>query len=114
MICRTAFAVPALLAVLTTSAFGQAAWVSTEIVAKASKGVVLFTGKTASGSGFLISADGRIATNVHVIRQTDSVQLASGEVFDNFTVIAFDERKDIAIVKIPGFDLSPSRIGQFQ
>jgi trypsin-like peptidase len=33
------------------------------------------------------------------------VQLASGEKFDSFSVLAFDQRKDIAIIKIPGFDL---------
>jgi len=111
MISRTAFAAPALFTVLALSGFGQRAGVSTEVVAKASRAVVLFNGKTASGSGFLLSADGRIATNVHVISQTDSVQLASGEVYDSFTVLAFDERKDIAIVKIPGFDLPWLELG---
>lgn len=33
------------------------------------------------------------------------MQLASGEKFDSFSILAFDERRDIAIIKIPGFDL---------
>jgi Trypsin-like peptidase domain len=91
--------------------------VSTDIVEKASKSVVLIKGVidggTVSGSGFLLSSDGKIATNVHVIRDMKSggVQLQSGEVYDSFTVLAFDDRKDIAIIKIPGFDLPAIELG---
>lgn len=73
--------------------------------------VVLLKGSTHEGeligSGFIISSDGKIATNLHVIRDllSGGVQLASGERFDSFSILAFDERKDIAIIKIPGFDL---------
>ncbi len=110
MILRAAFAMPVFVPILALLGYGQTA-VSPETVAKASKAVVLFRGQTALGSGFLLSTDGKIATNVHVIRLTDSVQLASGEVYDSFTVLAFDERKDIAIVKIPGFDLPEIELG---
>jgi hypothetical protein len=98
-------------------ALGQSNSVSADIVAKASRSVVLLKGVTdagtVSGSGFLISADGKIATNLHVIRDMKSgaVQLASGELYDEFTVLAFDDRKDLAIVKIAGFDLPPIELG---
>jgi hypothetical protein len=78
---------------------------------------VLVIGETDSGkalgSGFLISSDGRIATNLHVIRDLNSggVQLASGEKFDSFSVLAFDEHRDLAIIKIPGFDLPSVSLG---
>jgi S1-C subfamily serine protease len=39
------------------------------------------------------------------------VQLASGEKFDSFTVLAFDSRKDVALIKIPGFDLPTMTLG---
>src|ERR1700677_881679 len=102
MIPQPAFAVPALVAVLALASFGQS--VPTEAVERASKSVVLLKGVTNNGtvlgSGFIVSPDGRIATNLHVIRDMTSgdVQLASGEVYDNFTILGFDERKDIAIV----------------
>lgn len=105
-----------LLAFLPLISLGQNS-VSTEIVEKALKCVVLLKGAadggTILGSGFLLSADGKIATNVHVIRDMKSggVQLQSGEVFDSFTVLAFDERKDIAIIKIRGFDLPAVELG---
>jgi len=100
-----------LLLVATHSvAFGQGG-VSTEVVERASRSVVLFKGVTENGtvlgSGFVVSPDGKIATNLHVIRDMKSggVQLSSGEIYDTFTVVAYDERKDIAVIKIPGFDL---------
>jgi hypothetical protein len=106
-----------ILALCPTLAFGQNSSVSADIVAKAAKSVVLLKGVTDAGtvygSGFLISADGKIATNLHVIRDMKScgVQLASGELYDKLTVLAFDDRKDLAIVKIAGFDLPAIELG---
>ena len=108
----------ALLFVLLPSVtLGQNTPVSTDIVERASRCVVLLKGVTEGGtilgSGFLISTDGKIATNLHVIRDMKSggVQLQSGEVFDSFTVLSFDDRKDIAVLKIPGFDLPVIELG---
>ena len=105
-----------LIIVLTAVVFGQNR-VSTDIVAVASKSVVLLKGVTDSGtvlgSGFVLSPDGKIATNLHVIREMKSggVQLVSGEVYDNLLVLAFDDRKDLAIVKVAGFDLPAIELG---
>lgn len=105
-----------LVLALTSVAFGQNP-PSTQIVALASKSVVLLKGVTDAGtvlgSGFVLSPDGKIATNLHVIREMKSggVQLPSGEVYDNLLVLAFDERKDLAIVKIAGFDLPVVELG---
>src|ERR1051326_1012254 len=88
-----------------------------EITKRISAGVVLVSGVTDDGktlgTGFIITSDGKIATNLHVIRnlKTGGVQLASGEKFDSFMVLAFDERKDIAIIKIAGFDLPCLSLG---
>jgi hypothetical protein len=98
-------------------ALGQSNSVSADIVAKAAKSVVLLKvvtdAGTVLGSGFVISSDGKIATNLHVIRDMKScgVQLASGELYDNLIVLAFDDRKDLAIVKIAGFDLPAIELG---
>jgi len=84
---------------------------TTEIAKKIAPSVVLIKGTTDTGdslgTGFVVSGDGKIATNLHVIGSLRhaGVQLASGEKFDSFSVLAFDSRKDIAIIKIPGFDL---------
>jgi S1-C subfamily serine protease len=88
-----------------------------EITKRIAPAVVLIKGRTETtdilGTGFIISSDGKIATNLHVIEnlRTGGVQLASGEKFDSFSVLAFDLRKDLAIIKIPGFDLPSLALG---
>lgn len=106
-----------LTAPLPICGFSQGGVATPTVVESASKTVVLFRGTTDSGtivgSGFLVSADGKIVTNLHVVREMRSggVQLASGEVYDKLTILAFDDRKDLAIVKIPGFDLPAIELG---
>jgi len=104
---------------IQTHGFPQAAsqFDSAQITKKIAPGVVLIKGTANSdevlGTGFIISSDGRIATNLHVVESltTGGVQLASGEIFDSFSIVVFDARKDIAIIKIPGFDLPTVVLG---
>jgi hypothetical protein len=90
---------------------------SAEITKRVAPAVVLIKGTTDTGeilgTGFIISSDGKIATNLHVVEtlKNGGVQLASGEKFDSFSILAFDSRKDIAIIKIPGFDLPTVALG---
>lgn len=87
------------------------------IARKASGAVVLIKGTGPEGetfgTGFLISSDGQIVTALHVVADltTASVRLASGDTYDRITVLAYDERKDMAILKIPGFDLPHLDLG---
>jgi len=76
------------------------------------KGVTL-DGKEVGGSGFIVESSGVIVTNLHVIQnlKTVAVRLTSGDVFDQVTVRAFDERKDLAVIKVPGFDLPVVELG---
>lgn len=84
----------------TAAASAQPSLNSAEIVAKVSPGVVLIKGEastgTVLGSGVIVSRDGKIATNLHVIRDLKSagVQVANGEIYDAVSVVAFDDRKD--------------------
>jgi putative serine protease PepD len=109
---------PVLLLIgLCVAAVAQTTLSTQEIASKTSPAVVLVKGTSASGavfgSGFIVAADGKIATNLHVIRDIKSggVQLSSGEIFDSFSVLAFDEGKDLAIIQISGFDLPPVELG---
>ena len=78
---------------------------------------MIIEGKTDSGeiqgSGFIISKDGKIVTNLHVIKDLNAakVQLANGEIFDSVSVLAIDERRDLAIVQIAGFNLPVVELG---
>jgi serine protease Do len=58
------------------------------------------------GSGFVVSADGYIMTNAHVIENAQSIKvtLKSGEVFDAM-IVGKDTISDIALVKIEARNL---------
>ncbi len=66
------------------------------------------------GSGFLVSNNGRILTNYHVISHALGlrIRLVGGEPYDNVTVLGVDKVKDLALIEIPGTDFSPIRIGE--
>jgi S1-C subfamily serine protease len=105
------------LLALPLAAFAQTALTTAQIAKRASPSVVVIQGKTDTGdvlgSGFIVSEDGKIVTNLHVIREmkTASVELANGDTFDSVSVLATDERRDLAVVKIPGFDLAVLDLG---
>lgn len=65
------------------------------------------------GTGFVISADGLIATNAHVIGEGRpiSVEFAGGKKYDVVTVHAHDHKRDLAIIKIDAKDLKPLSLG---
>jgi S1-C subfamily serine protease len=66
-----------------------------------------------TGSGFIIHRSGTIVTNLHVIEGATSVEvkISNGDVFDQVRVRAFDRRRDLAIIQIPGFSLPTLRSG---
>ena len=67
----------------------------------------------AQGSGFLISKDGNVVTNYHVIKDGSSavVKLPSGALFLVDGVLASDEERDIAIIKAHGNDFRMLTLG---
>ena len=70
------------------------------------------TTSAAAGSGFIISADGYILTNYHVIDDADSITVAlyDGTTYDA-ALIGYDESNDIAVVKVEAENLSPVILG---
>jgi len=66
----------------------------------------------AQGSGFIISKDGYILTNNHVVRNTDSirVKLADGREF-KANVVGADPQTDVAVIKINGKNLPVLPLG---
>jgi serine protease Do len=67
---------------------------------------------TSLGSGFVISADGYIVTNDHVIRNSDeiAVKLHDKRTF-RATVVGRDPKTDIAVIKIAADGLSQLKFG---
>ena len=70
------------------------------------------TTSAASGSGFILSADGYILTNYHVIEESSSisVSLYDGTVYDA-VLVGYDESNDIAVLKVEADNLAPVVLG---
>ncbi len=66
----------------------------------------------AAGSGFVISKDGYILTNYHVIDGASSIQVAfvDGSTYPA-TLVGGEEANDIAVLKIDAQDLTPVHLG---
>jgi S1-C subfamily serine protease len=65
------------------------------------------------GSGFIVTSQGAVITNLHVIQGAISlrVKLPNGDVYKTADVVDFDEAKDIAIIKVKGFQLPVVKLG---
>lgn len=65
-----------------------------------------------TGSGFILSADGRLLTNAHVIEGATRVKvtLKDGQIYDG-RVVGIDRVTDVAVVKIEANDLPTVALG---
>ena len=70
------------------------------------------TQSAAAGSGFILSADGYVLTNYHVVENSDSitVSLYNGEEYDA-ALVGCDQSNDIAVLKIDAEGLTPVVLG---
>ena len=69
--------------------------------------------KTASaGSGFVLTKDGFIVTNYHVVKNADTVKVTmyNGDEYDA-KYVGGDEDYDIAVIKVQAADLQPVTLG---
>ena len=70
------------------------------------------TQQAASGSGFILTADGYIVTNYHVVEGAESIKVTT---YDNKSydakLIGYDENNDVAVLKVDAKDLTPVVIG---
>jgi trypsin-like peptidase len=66
-----------------------------------------------NGSGFIVSSDGMILTNYHVVAHTKraTVRLANNDAYDYVGVLDTDKRKDIALIKIKAVNLPYLKLG---
>jgi regulator of sirC expression with transglutaminase-like and TPR domain len=97
--------------------FGDKAVEKITAVARKSIAVITITGRDGKreglGTGFVISADGLIATNLHVIGEARpiSVQLTDGKTYEVTHIHATDRSTDLAIIRIDARDLTPLPLG---
>jgi S1-C subfamily serine protease len=67
-----------------------------------------------AGTGVVLSADGLVLTNAHVIEQTDGIRVRTfdGAAFDA-TLVGSEPSSDLAVIRIEGAgDLAPATLGQ--
>ena len=66
-----------------------------------------------TGTGFVVGADGVIATNYHVIgdRRRFDVRLSDGKNYEPVEILAADSKRDIAIFRIEAKDLKVLELG---
>jgi serine protease Do len=66
------------------------------------------------GTGFVVSADGLIATNMHVIGQgrAITVETADGKKLPVKAVHAYDRARDLAVIRVDGKGLTPLSLGK--
>ena len=67
-----------------------------------------------SGSGVVISPDGYVLTNTHVVEKASkiTVTLSGGETFDA-EVVGIDKTSDLALLRLDGKGFSIRRFGRF-
>jgi serine protease Do len=64
------------------------------------------------GSGFIISADGYILTNAHVVARSETIIVGLNDRTElQATLIGMDERSDVALIKVAADDLPTVKIG---
>ncbi|MGF1479828.1 MAG: HhoA/HhoB/HtrA family serine endopeptidase [Cyanophyceae cyanobacterium] len=68
--------------------------------------------ESGTGSGFILSADGRLITNAHVVEGADTVKvtLKNGQIFEG-QVLGTDPITDIAVIEIEANDLPTVTLG---
>ncbi|HWP20318.1 MAG TPA: DegQ family serine endoprotease [Burkholderiaceae bacterium] len=64
------------------------------------------------GSGFILSADGYVMTNAHVVEGADEVYVTLADKREfKAKIVGSDKRTDVAVVKIDASGLQPVRVG---
>src|SRR5262245_8468270 len=90
-----------------------------EIAREQSKAVVIIEALdergsvTGQGSGFIVTPQGAIVTNLHVVQGASSlrVKLPGGDAYKTSDLVDVDDAKDLAIVKVKGFKLPVVTLG---
>jgi serine protease Do len=68
--------------------------------------------ESGKGSGVIVSSDGYVLTNNHVVEDADQlkVELSDGRTFDA-EIVGTDDKSDVAVLKVNATGLVPARLG---
>jgi len=83
------------------------------VVERAREAVAVIVTEKGQGSGFFIEPNGILVTNHHVIADTQEilVKLASGEIFRRAFLLADDQSRDLAILKVESAEVPVIPLG---
>jgi hypothetical protein len=97
------------LALFAGEARAEKSLTPAEIAREAIPSVVLIRSSTGLGSGFVVRADGLIATNHHVLYGASEavVVLYDGKEISKVAVVAVDEPHDLVLIRVPAKKLRP-------
>jgi len=98
------------LLVLFTNAFSQVK--TSEVYKKIAPSIVLIRTNEGGGSGFIVSANGLVLTALHVVDSVSqvSIKTQNGTVYKNVSLLAKDEDRDLALLKIDGSNFSTANL----
>ena len=71
------------------------------------------SGERRVGTGFVVRQTGEILTNLHLVEdaKTVTVKLRNEDVYDEVVLLESDPRRDIALIKVRGWNLPVVRLG---
>jgi len=84
------------------------------LIARVAPAVVVVSSKDGQrGSGFVVSREGLIVTNLHVVApmRQPRVMLGDGRAFDAVAIVGYDSDRDLALLKVPGKGLPTLTLG---
>ena len=71
-----------------------------------------FPGGSATGTGVILSHDGHIVTNAHVVENAERIQvILSDERVLDAVLVGADQITDLAVLRVDAYDLSPATLG---
>lgn len=85
---------------------GSGSTTSNGVAAAQSAGVVLIDAETASGlaagTGMILSSDGKVLTNYHVVAGSEKLSVTVADTGDTYsaTVLGFDQTRDVALLQL--------------
>lgn len=85
---------------------------TSEMISTTSSSVVTIEHDEGHGSGFIISKDGYLLTNYHVVKGKDKVNVQLNQSITlGADVVRFDDKYDVALLKLQGKGFSPLYLG---
>jgi hypothetical protein len=99
--------------ILSCSSISFAQMNTEKLMEKAKSGVVFIKSSESIGTGFLVSEDGHIVTNYHVMDgawYSSEIEFSDGTKYDDYSVIRRDIDHDLALLKIKDFNARPHQV----